>query len=612
MPSVDIFIPTYNEDEDIAMITATACKNLDYPADLVNIYILNDGGRLSILNNPKQQEKAYQRHLSLKQKAKELGVNYLTRENGDKAKAGMINEALLGRAFSDVKQNKEGVFEAGRRVATKGDLVLILDCDHIPTTDFLQKTVGFFAKDEKLFLVQTPHFMINEEPVRKNLDPEHIIPADGYLFYHFVQRSLDRWNGAFFFFSAAILKRSILQENGGLEGDTITEDCETALKLHSKGYNSVFVDKPMVAGLETENFESFIGQKSRWCKGMLQILLLKNPAFIKGLSFMQRLSYLNSCLFWLFPIFRYIFVLAPLVVLYFGINIYNATLWQVLNYALPHLVCSAMVVYYLYPKARGFLFSEILETVQMIYLLPSIISVLLNPKKPTFNITPKGLVEDKDYISVRILSFLFLQALVIGGFFRGWYIYEHNPTSSDIIYLTEFWNLFNFVILMSCIGVMWEKKKKHKNYSIPLKEPETVLINNFDAKLVRLSVSEIELTFPNDYKMEEGKEYEIKDQNGSKTKITVVEQKKENILAKVNEPLSKDNIRFVFGNSQRWQNVYHSYVKHFSKIPVGLYILMKSFKNCWSITRSYFKFVFATFILSGGQQRVMPQLMNNP
>lgn len=597
LPSVDIFIPTYNEDEDIAVITATACKNLDYPAELLNIYILNDGGRLSILNDSQKGAKAYQRHLSLKQKADKLGIHYLTRADGEKAKAGMINEALMGRAFSEVTKNKDGIFVGGKPQKTNGELVLILDCDHIPTTDFLKESVGYFTQNDKLFMAQTPHFMINQEPIRKNLDYNKTIPAEGFLFYHFVQQSLDRWNASFFCGSAAILRRSLLEANNGLEGDTITEDCETALRMHQKGYKSIFIDKPMIAGLETENFESFLGQRSRWCKGMLQILLLKNPLFTKGLSFMQRLSYLNSCLFWLFPLFRYIFILAPLIFLYFGINIYNMTFLQVINYAGPHLVCSTLVMYYLYPQARGFLYAEILETVQMICLTPAVISVFLHPKKPTFNTTPKGLSEDSDYTSIRILPFLVLFVLIIGGFIRAAYMYFHYPLLSDAVLLTSFWNLFNFIVIIACLGIMWEKKKEHKDFSIPIKNDEIIKINNREALLKRLSVSEMEFDVPQDVSLTVNQTYEVFTPNGSKTKIKIDEQHNQRISASMTDHLSADNIRFVFGDSSRWQSVYTTYNNQINKIPVGLYLVKSSLINCLSIAKNYFKFliVFAIF-----------------
>ena len=105
------------------------------------------------------------------------------------------------------------------------------------------------------------------------------MPSENEMFYSVTQRGLDKWNGSFFCGSAALLRRAALETTGGFSGITITEDCETAFELHAKGWTSVFVDKPLIAGLQPETFASFIGQRSRWCQGMFQILLLKNPAF---------------------------------------------------------------------------------------------------------------------------------------------------------------------------------------------------------------------------------------------------------------------------------------------------------------------------------------------
>ncbi len=81
----------------------------------------------------------------------------------------------------------------------------------------------------------------------------------------------------------------------------------------------------MTMGLSPESFEGFIIQRSRWAKGMTQILLLKNPLLHRGLSIVQRICYLNACLYWLFGVARIIFFLSPLMLLFFGLRIYNAS-----------------------------------------------------------------------------------------------------------------------------------------------------------------------------------------------------------------------------------------------------------------------------------------------
>ena len=110
------------------------------------------------------------------------------------------------------------------------------------------------------------------------------MPSENEMFYGVIQRGLDKWNAAFFCGSAAVLRREALVTTNGFSGLTITEDCETALELHSRGWNSVYVDKPLIAGLQPETFASFIGQRSRWAQGMMQILRFKIPPFKRGLQ----------------------------------------------------------------------------------------------------------------------------------------------------------------------------------------------------------------------------------------------------------------------------------------------------------------------------------------
>ena len=77
----------------------------------------------------------------------------------------------------------------------------------------------------------------------------------------------------------------------------------------------------MIAGLQPETFTTFIEQRGRWATGMMQLLRLKNPLRRKGMSLSQRLCYLNSMTFWLFPLVRMTFILAPLAYLFFELQI---------------------------------------------------------------------------------------------------------------------------------------------------------------------------------------------------------------------------------------------------------------------------------------------------
>jgi len=169
--SVDIFITTYNEPEELVAVTAMAAMNIDWPDK--KVHILDDGARES-----------------MKRLVEKLGCNYISRGEEWKgkprhAKAGNVNNALL---------------------ETSGEFILILDADQVPAPDILKKTLGFF-RDEKVAFVQTPQYFYN-------LPPGDPFGNEASLFYGPIQQGKDGWNAAFFCGSNAVLRREALMQLG--------------------------------------------------------------------------------------------------------------------------------------------------------------------------------------------------------------------------------------------------------------------------------------------------------------------------------------------------------------------------------------------------------------
>ena len=197
LPSVDVFVPSYNEDADLLASTLSAALAMDYPADRLTVYLLDDGGTDAKVGSkdPRVALPAQKRRATLQELCRRLGCRYLTREKNDHAKAGNLN---AGMARSD------------------GELIVIFDADHAPFRPFLRETVGFFVEDPRLFLVQTPHVFLNPDPIEKNLRTFKTMPSENEMFYGLIQRGLDRWNASFFCGSAALLRRRALASVGGV------------------------------------------------------------------------------------------------------------------------------------------------------------------------------------------------------------------------------------------------------------------------------------------------------------------------------------------------------------------------------------------------------------
>jgi len=448
-PTVDVFIPTYNEEPELLASTVSAALSMEYPADKLTIWLLDDGGsdQKCQQEDPVQAAAAIQRRADLQKLCEGLGVNYLTRARNEHAKAGNLNNGLK---FS------------------KGDLVVVFDADHAPTRDFLTNTVGYFLQDENLFLVQTPHFFINPDPLERNLGTFEFMPSENEMFYGIIQRGLDKWDAAFFCGSAAVLNRRALVETNGFSGITITEDAETALELHSRGWHSIYVDKPMIAGLQPETFASFIGQRSRWAQGMMQILLFHFPPGKRGLTLPQRLCYCSSTFFWLFSYPRLMFLISPLFYLFFSLEIFNASGAEFLAYTTTYMMVNLLMQNYLYGHYRWPWVSEVYEYIQAIYLLPAIISVLANPNKPTFKVTAKGETMEEGHVSeIGRPFFIIFGILLIGVVLTVWRLLTE-PFNHDIIIVVGGWNLLNLLLAGCALGVVSERRNRRRSHRVDL------------------------------------------------------------------------------------------------------------------------------------------------
>ena len=454
-PTVDVLIPTYNEPEKMIQDTVLASLDFHYPDNKFNVYLLDDGGTDQKCNDPDpvKAKQAQERKNNLQAFCAEVGAIYLTRPKNENAKAGNLNAAL-------------------RHI--HGDLLLILDTDHIPARQFLQRTVGWFLKDKKMFLVQTPHAFYNADPIERNLRTAGITLSENDMFYKYIQKGHDFWESAFFCGSAAVLRRQYIDELGGIAGETITEDAETAIKLHDKGYKSAYIDEPMIRGLQAESFDALVLQRVRWTQGMIQIFLLKNPFLSKKLKWYQKISYTSASFFWFFAYSRIIFFIAPFFYLFFGLKIYNANGMEVLAYVVPHMIMAITMSYFLYAKVRNPFFSELYETVLSFFTLPAIISTLWNPQNPTFKVTPKGENISKDYISELGIVFVIVFIFVLLGFIAAILRLIYYPLSYEVILATAIWNLLNLVLIVAAIGVTSEKKESRKNIRIPLDREVTI------------------------------------------------------------------------------------------------------------------------------------------
>ena len=440
-PTVDIFLPTYNEPLSVVSLTILAAQALDWPADKFKIYVLDDGKR------PEFREFCQQ-----------AGVGYLTREGNIHNKAGNLNSAL--------KQ-------------TDGEYVAIFDCDHIPTRSFLQITMGWFLRDPLMAMMQTPHYFFSPDPFEKNLGTFRKVPNEGDLFYGLVQDGNDFWNASFFCGSCAVLRRSMLIEVGGIAVETVTEDAHTALKLSRKGYNIGYLAIPQAAGLATESLSGHIRQRVRWARGMGQIFRVDNPLLGKGLSIGQRMCYLNAMLHFFYGLPRLIFLTAPLAYLIFGASIFDAKASMIIAYAFPHIFIANIANSKIQGAFRHSYWNEVYETVLAWYIMLPVFLALINPKLGAFNVTAKGGLVEKDYYDWKLARpYIIILILSFIGVGHAFYRLFTDEANLNTVLINLAWVLYNITITSASASVANEAKQIRSSPRVDATLPATILLPN--------------------------------------------------------------------------------------------------------------------------------------
>lgn len=351
LPTVDVFIPIYNEPQEILHRTLVACAALDYPRDRLAIHVLDDGPRDSI-----------------RTLAERFGCRYLTRPDRTHAKAGNMNNGIKN---------------------SRGELILTLDCDHVPVSSFLRETVGYFS-DPKAAFVQTPHHFYNADIFQHNLHLDDELVHEQDLFFQVIEPGRQRTNSVMFAGSAAVLRRSALESIGGIQTACAIEDTHTSMRLQARGWKGIYHHKTLSAGLSPESYAGYLTQRMRWTRGGVQLFVLDNPLLRPGLSLSQRLSYFSSVLYFFHGWSRLVYLVIPLAFLLGRYDPIVCGVGELMGYFLPHYLCAHLAVILVSREFRNPFWSDVYEAASAFSLSWTALVTILQPDKLIFNVTPKG------------------------------------------------------------------------------------------------------------------------------------------------------------------------------------------------------------------------------
>ena len=408
LPSVDVYIPTYNEPLEVLEKTITGALCLDYPN--ISIWVLDDG-----------------RRPWLKAFCERKGVGYINRPDNLHAKAGNINHALT---------------------RTNAEFVAIFDADFVPQRNFLMRAIGFFA-DLKIGIVQIPHAFYNHDPTQANLALRKSLPDEQRFFFDVIMPSRDAWDAAFCCGSNSVTRRAALRSIGdAVPTQSITEDMLLTMSLLRKGYVTRYLCERLALGLALETVDAFFVQRQRWARGAIQILYLAGGPFGRGLTLMQRLLFLPT--HWLSLGLRSaVAIVAPIVFLWTGISpVFDVSAADVLYYFLPMVLALAGGVWAFAPRQHFPLASQVQGTFLSFKILPVVLATLVKPFGHAFKVTPKG---GTSKVSNYARGIFWTSGSLIGLTFLGliintlpeWRIIE-NPNMLPVV---AFWSAINALVL---------------------------------------------------------------------------------------------------------------------------------------------------------------------
>jgi cellulose synthase (UDP-forming) len=355
--AIDFFIATLNEEIELVRYTIKDAKavNLPYPDLEINIYVLDDGRRDG--RNPAAE--------NLKKLCEEEGVHYITREDNRGFKAGNLKNGLENssgdifvildadtRPFPDFLVNMTGYFR-------KHKVAWVQSCHWFYETSEAISFSSFLIKAGKVRSPQVQR-LLNFFFGRIRTG-EDIYGSDPRHFYEVIQRKRHRWNASFCCGASSVHRRSavmkVAEDNfrnsiekdvkefllrNNLSGSEVeekvralitketeltpfvyhaSEDLYTSMVVlsHPDRYEGVLHPYVESKFLSPQDIDTYVKQRGRYAKGSIDIAINDNPLFKKGLSFAQRLCYFNAVTSYFSCIWIMIFLLSPIIYLFFHI-----------------------------------------------------------------------------------------------------------------------------------------------------------------------------------------------------------------------------------------------------------------------------------------------------
>jgi cellulose synthase/poly-beta-1,6-N-acetylglucosamine synthase-like glycosyltransferase len=246
-PPVTIQLPIFNEKYTVERLLRSVTQ-LDYPAECLQIQVLDDS-----------TDDTYDLVAHLVENYKLRGVNI----------------ELIHRV--DRKGYKAGALDNGLHTAT-GELIAIFDADFVPKPDWLKRTVPSF-QNPKLGCLQTRWGHTNQQ--YNSLTRAEAMGIDGHFI---IEQTVRSKNGFFLNFNgtAGLWRLACIQDAGGWQWDTLTEDLDLSYRAQMRGWKFDYLPDVVVPAELPPQVEAYKKQQFRWAKGSFQVVRKILPSVLQA------------------------------------------------------------------------------------------------------------------------------------------------------------------------------------------------------------------------------------------------------------------------------------------------------------------------------------------
>ncbi len=443
-PLVGILVASYHEPLAVLEDTLTCFYNLTYPNK--QLYFLDDT-RYDQPGQDPEEMAAYRR--AVEDLCREMGIN-LFRRRWRGAKAGIINDFLdfiAGREKAGFEFTAYSPSERGE----PEKYLIIFDADMNPFPDFAERLVARMEAEPRLAFIQTPQYYSNFEHNR-------VARAAGLqqaVFYEYICEGKSLNDAMFCCGTNVIFRREALEDVGGFDESSVTEDIATSMQFHLKGWRSAYSSRVCAFGLGPEDLGGYFKQQFRWALGTIGLgrytlgQFLRRPRSLPLAKWWEYfLSGTHYFVGWAF----FIMMLCPILYLLWGVPAFFSRPDIYFLVFFPYLLLSLSVFFWTLKDRRYTLRDLALGQMLLgisfpVFMKASLLGVL--GFRGSFGITPKGrsLALPLWGLWPQVAMCLLCLAALVYGLNR----LAYEPGSSLALAVNAFWCLYHLGIVSTAV-----------------------------------------------------------------------------------------------------------------------------------------------------------------